>query len=197
MTKTNLPRQYEKDRKIFLIADQHYNHANIIKYSERPFKDVQEMNAALDSNHQNTVRPTDCTIHIGDFLFGTAEQLIRKMAYLHGTHYLMNGSHDRALEELEEQGIPEELNEKIIILPQVFEFQYAGKKITLHHYAQLRWRASHHGAVHFFGHSHGHLNHPGRAIDVGVDCQKFYPVQLDEMIKLAEAKQAFPNHPCR
>ena len=33
--------------KQFYIADWHYGHENVLAFDNRPFKDVQEMNAAL------------------------------------------------------------------------------------------------------------------------------------------------------
>jgi calcineurin-like phosphoesterase family protein len=45
-----------------------------------------------------------------------------------------------------------------------------GERVTLCHYGMRVWPASHHGAWHFFGHSHGRLPNHGRSRDVGVDC---------------------------
>lgn len=180
--KTKLPYQLQKDRRIFLTADQHYSHRKIVKYSNRPFPDIETHDKQLASNHNELVRPTDCVIHIGDFCFRDAYGLIRLMRELNGHHYLMDGSHDRALEEvLDDGGFPEDCN--VTVLPKLFEFKYAGHKITLCHYAMIRYWASHHNALHFYGHSHGHYEHPGKAIDVGVDCHNYYPVLIEDAIK--------------
>lgn len=41
--------------KVFVIADTHFDHANIIKYCNRPFASVQEMNKVMLKNWNNTV----------------------------------------------------------------------------------------------------------------------------------------------
>ena len=97
---TNLPKQLNKSQRIYLTADQHYGHRKIIQYSNRPFKDLDEMNKVLKENHNKVVRPNDHIIHIGDFLFGKAYDLIRLLRELNGHHYLIDGSHDQALEDV-------------------------------------------------------------------------------------------------
>jgi calcineurin-like phosphoesterase family protein len=43
------------------------------------------------------------------------------------------------------------------------------------------WNASHHGALHFYGHSHGNLPGDSQSLDVGVDCWDFRPASLAEI----------------
>ena len=40
---------------IFFTADTHFNHANIIEYCSRPFKDVNHMNWAMIENWNSVV----------------------------------------------------------------------------------------------------------------------------------------------
>jgi len=195
---SELPRQFNASKKLFLTADEHYLHANIIKYQARPFSGIEEMNNTLIANSNAIVGQDDHVIHIGDFSFGHKEDLIRILRRLNGKHYILDGSHDKSLEEyFLMENKPTDIVDKFTILPKLFEFTYSGKKITLCHYAMARWWASHHGSLHFFGHSHGNYEHPGRAIDVGVDVQGYTPILIDQAIKLAEKKVAYANHPKR
>jgi len=51
----------------WFTADTHFNHINIIKYTNRPFNNVQEMNDTLIKNWNNRVKDTDTIFILGDF----------------------------------------------------------------------------------------------------------------------------------
>ncbi len=52
---------------IWFTSDTHFGHANIIRFCDRPFKDIQEMNERLIANWNAVVRPGDSVYHMGDF----------------------------------------------------------------------------------------------------------------------------------
>ena len=188
LTSEFIPKQLNKGRRLYLTADEHYFHTKIIKYCNRPFGSVQEMNEALVVRHNSLVRDRDCVIHIGDFSLSSLEEFISVIMRLNGYHFIMDGSHDMALNKFVSLKL-DVLNDKLCILPKLYEFRYSGHKIALCHYAMLRWWASHHGSLHFFGHSHGKLQHPGRAMDVGVDTNEFYPYLIEDVIAKTLNKQ--------
>ena len=51
-------------------ADLHFGHANIIRYCDRPFADVDEMNWRLVRRWNATVAPTDEVWVLGDVAMG-------------------------------------------------------------------------------------------------------------------------------
>ena len=53
----------------FFTSDQHYGHAMILEYCNRPFADVQTMNETLVDNHNAVVGKKDTVYHLGDFAF--------------------------------------------------------------------------------------------------------------------------------
>ena len=78
----------------FFTADEHYGHANIIKYCDRPFASVEEMDAEIIKRHNELVGPQDVVLHAGDFTLmkkSFAENYIKR---LYGTHIFLKGSHD-------------------------------------------------------------------------------------------------------
>ena len=54
---------------IWFTSDTHFDHKNIIKYCNRPFKDIDEMNAELERRWNAVVAPGDRVFHLGDFAF--------------------------------------------------------------------------------------------------------------------------------
>lgn len=83
-------------KKTFAISDTHFNHANIIKYCNRPFADVQEMNKALIRNWNSKVGLEDEIWHFGDVgLFGSASQAKEIVSQLNGIKKLILGNHDK------------------------------------------------------------------------------------------------------
>ena len=45
--------------KTYVIADTHFNHSNIIKYCNRPFNDVIDMNEKIINNWNKVVKKED------------------------------------------------------------------------------------------------------------------------------------------
>lgn len=79
---------------IYLIADTHFGHTNIIKYCGRPFANVGEMNGRIIHNWNSVVTPEDTVYHLGDFALGSAE-LVRNYRYqLVGNIVMVMGNHD-------------------------------------------------------------------------------------------------------
>lgn len=54
----------------FFTSDTHFGHVNIIKYCNRPFGSVPEMNAAMIAGWNRHVGPDDTVYHLGDFALG-------------------------------------------------------------------------------------------------------------------------------
>jgi calcineurin-like phosphoesterase family protein len=170
-------------RKVFFTADTHFGHKNIIKYCNRPFANVDEMNDTMRNNWNKVVGPDDIVFHIGDFAFLKNP---REMIYsLNGEIILVPGNHDDDVKLLEVMGINQT---KFDIAPTLFEvdFQVEDEKLrfVLCHYALRVWNKSHHGAMHLYGHSHGTLpeDPTARSMDVGVDCHNFTPISLDGVL---------------
>ena len=54
---------------VFFISDLHLGHANIIKFDNRPFKDVDEMHTTLIKNWNKVVKDDSVVIYLGDLSF--------------------------------------------------------------------------------------------------------------------------------
>ncbi len=79
---------------VWVWSDIHFGHANIIKYCDRPFKSAEEMTVKLIENHNNTVKPGDLVIWVGDVSFVNDELTNEILELLHGERILIIGNHD-------------------------------------------------------------------------------------------------------
>lgn len=78
--------------KAFFIADTHFGDDNIRRYENRPFQDVEEMNATLINNWNSVVSNGDCVYVLGDFAVDGCEKEF--LSKLNGKKYLIKGNHD-------------------------------------------------------------------------------------------------------
>lgn len=85
----------EKMNKVYVISDTHFGHENIIKYCNRPFKSVNEMDSYMIQQWNKTVHNDDIVIHCGDFCFGNSEKIKDYANQLNGQKILILGNHDR------------------------------------------------------------------------------------------------------
>jgi len=159
----------------FFTADEHYFHKNIIKFCNRPFDNVEEMNQTIIDNHNSVVSKNDTTIHVGDFAFGSRSKILRLLKQLNGNHIFIMGSHDRWL-----QNSPK--------VPYIWERRINGIPIICCHYCMRVWAKSHYNSYHLYGHSHGNLPSEGKSMDVGVDTNDFYPYSINDVFKIMNTK---------
>ena len=102
--------------KTYVIADTHFNHSNIIKYGNRPFNDVLDMNKKIIDNWNQVVQKEDIVYHLGDFFLGSKKDLADIVSKLNGKIYLIRGNHDRlTIKAYEECGIKVLKNAPIIL----------------------------------------------------------------------------------
>jgi len=81
---------------IYITADTHFGHSNIIRYCDRPFSSIGEMDARLIGNINDLVQEDDILIHAGDFAFGDYNKIINyRNRIICKNIYLIAGNHDR------------------------------------------------------------------------------------------------------
>lgn len=169
----------------WVTSDMHFGHANIIKYCNRPFSDVDRMNEVLIHNWNQRVKEDDIVYHLGDFCFkGGVEGGISKPQYwenqLNGKIIHIKGNHDR------------NNHLKSHISCAVLEF--AKKRIyAIHNPDQLSTTSLRILGVEFIicGHVHEKWKHmiidevgykKWIVINVGTDRWNFMPAKLEEVV---------------
>jgi len=158
-----------------------FNHANIIRYCNRPFSNVQEMNETLIAYWNSCVGPEDIIYVLGDFGFGNLASILSK---LQGKKHLIIGSHDRDTLKF---------SECFESTSQMKELNIEGCAITLCHYCMRVWPKSHFNSIHLFGHSHNRLPPIGKSHDVGVDGNQFRPLSFEEIKIIMSQRPDNPN----
>ena len=163
----------------FFTADTHWYHKNIIKYCNRPFSSIEEMNEILINQWNSKISKGDRVYHLGDFAFGQREKILELTKILNGSIIIIEGNHD-------EIGQPE--NYGFAGKHQLLTVKINGIYITMCHYAMRIWERSHYDSWHIYGHSHGTLESIGKTWDVGVDNNNFTPVEFEELKKIMESQ---------
>lgn len=80
---------------IYFISDTHFNHENIIKYCNRPFKNFKEMNERIIKNWNDIINENDIIYHLGDLALGRKELIFDITKRLKGKKSLIRGNHDK------------------------------------------------------------------------------------------------------
>ena len=160
----------------FFTADEHYGHANIIKYCNRPFTSVDEMDTEFIQRHNEMVGPKDVVIHAGDFTLSKKPFAENYLRQLNGTHIFLKGSHDYWLKKS---------------ATVIWERDIEGFYVVVCHFAMRVWPRSHYNSWQLYGHSHGKLPPIGKQWDIGDDNNDFYPVSFN---KIREIMQNRPDN---
>lgn len=80
---------------IYVCADLHFSHKNIIAYESRPFVDTEDMDRQLIQKWNSVVKKEDKVFVLGDVAFCSKSRAKELVSQLNGTKILIMGNHDR------------------------------------------------------------------------------------------------------
>jgi len=80
--------------RVFLVADTHFGHENIIKYTKRPFPDADTMTTKLIQKWNSVVSKNDTVFLLGDFSMYSKDHCVEICSKLNGKITLIMGNHD-------------------------------------------------------------------------------------------------------
>ena len=175
------------DVNLFFTSDTHFWHTNIIKYCNRPFIDIEEMNEEIIKRWNDKVGKDDIVFHLGDFAFCGSSQYKTLLERLNGKITLILGNHDW-------RNIKEGYMSKFNGVYQQLRIKVDDQRIYLNHFPFLCYEGSWRGVWQLFGHVHsgpynsgGGLDDPRLRMllpgqyDVGVDNNNFTPISYKEL----------------
>lgn len=152
---------------VHFTSDVHFGHKNIIRYCNRPFKDVDDMDEQLIQRWNSVVKPDDVVWQLGDFTFyRNYDKLCYILRRLNGRKKAVLGNHCETIIDRREDLLAEGLFEVIVERARI---KVGSQSIVLDHFPGRSWDRSSHGAWQLFGHVHNDLPPYGKSVDVGVD----------------------------
>lgn len=80
-------------QRVFFTSDLHFGHNNIMRFCNRPFKSIEEMDEALIQKWNSVVSKNDLVFDLGDFAFAPNWRWKEILGRLNGHHYLILGNH--------------------------------------------------------------------------------------------------------
>lgn len=173
---------------IWFISDTHFGHTNIIRFCNRPFSSVKEMDETIINNWNSVVKSNDIVFHLGDFAFASNARWKQLIQALNGHIYLIVGNHDEVRYPGHQtfdlfEGVTSQLIVKI-----------DGQAAYLNHYPFLcyggAWRKN--AVWQLYGHVHSGPHCEGKDMarlaitfpyqyDVGIDNNNYTPVSWEQI----------------
>ena len=185
---------------VYFTGDQHFGHwtnaeRNIIKYCNRPFATVEEMDEALIAEWNGVVRANDIVYHHGDFTLGTNAQkyLCRLNGFLRILTLPWHHDHRWLKRRTKESLVTLSGSITYLGVEEVIQVGPPLNYIHLSHYPLANWDRQHYLAAHLHAHSHGNYQGEGKILDVGVDnvakiWGAYRPVSLEEVVEYMEGR---------
>lgn len=189
--------------KRYFTSDFHFDHANVIKYCNRPFVDVDEMNRVMLNAWNSVVTDADEVYFLGDFCFNGNKalwwlsQLKGKIIFISGNHdqtFAKDGKtkHIKWIESYKTAGVAEvhqkltlKLKNNVEVL--LCHFPYLDNNAS-GDIRYLEYRPKNQGQWLLHGHSHCHYVKHHKMIDVGID-HNFKLYSEDDIIDLMSSKE--------
>lgn len=166
--------------RLLFWSDQHINHNNIIKFAERPFNSVEEMNHTMVANYLTDINDDDIVVFGGDVAFGETEETQLLFQDLPGKKILVVGNHDfhKNKNEFRDFGIFD-----MTTMVFVFHHNINGKMINFivtHYPIDNKWLPKNTFNIH--GHIHN-KNADQKNINMAVEHLNYRPQILETLIK--------------
>jgi calcineurin-like phosphoesterase family protein len=179
---------------IFVTADQHWGHTNILTSCNRQFTSISDHDAELIRVWNNAVGDKDIVYHLGDVTLKNAAFAREIFRQLNGSIHVLRypWHHDSRWIKSPQwsKNGPVEIEEPIVVLERMLKSGDEWLPVVLCHYPFEIWDRKHYGAVHLHGHTHGGLKQVQNRMDVGVDMAfklfgEYRPFRMEEALAIA------------
>lgn len=132
--------------KKFYISDLHFGHNNAIRFDNRPFENVEEMNSELIRRWNEAVGDEDTVYILGDMFWIKPSDAAEVLKKLKGKKILIKGNHDRIGDKSFDKSFER--------ITDYLEVEDGERRIVLCHYPIPCFKNHFYGWYHFYGHVH-------------------------------------------
>ena len=194
-------------QKIFFTSDLHFGHENVIRFDNRPFNTVEEMDEEMIKRWNAKVGKGDIVYVLGDFIWKAAtNEAVSIIRRLNGQIILIKGNHDRFLHNAAAKKALAGIKDYDDICVTLEDG--TTRRCILSHYFIPFYNGHRYQAIHLHGHSHfteesveevritTELNEKGydlKIYNVGCMYWNYTPVTLDEILERKAYGQANKN----
>jgi len=171
-------------KKICVFSDIHFDHKNIIRYCNRPFRSPRQMNEALKENWNNSVKENGLIYFLGDMSYGRRRRPIDYwLGRLNGEIFYIRGNHDC------------DIITRATVLPNRYGIKYKDYKFLLMHdphrpFGYEDWII--HGDKHNNDlKKYPFINQKNKTVNVCAETVNYTPQNLDTIISMIETGRSF------
>lgn len=178
---------------IWLTADLHIGHFNIIRYCNRPFDDLDQMHETMIRKWNERVERGDNVYLLGDlgFVNRSGSEISEFISRVNGEIYLIRGNHDKGNKKWYlDQGISEVHDHYTILDGSLLSHYpmgsdvYDGKRTRKIKEMLSSVYMENDCNFHYYAHTHKSPVEGDDFMNVGVDLHDFYPVRYCRKVQL-------------
>ena len=173
----------------WMVSDLHWGHKQVLKYDNRPFKTIEEMNETIITNWNKVVKNNHIVYLLGDVSFLNKRLTFEYLNRLKGQIILIRGNHDDIFNIAT---IKKYSNGNIIDMTDLSSVYIGGEKHILYHYPRMCMNQIQLASPHWLIHGHNHLgetiNHEKKEINVSINKHRYFPVSENEIIRLKDKR---------
>ena len=161
--------------RVFIISDTHFGHEAIIRYCNRPFTSVEEMDQTMIKRWNETVSNNDIVIHLGDFALCGKDKTREIIQKLNGKKILIMGNHDNYSEQFYSDAGFHTVSRFPIIYDNFYMLSHAPLQLT---------ETIGDNFIQVFGHMHDKGDEceiPGKSFCVSVEKTHYKPIELSSV----------------
>lgn len=168
----------------FYTSDLHFGHANVIKFDNRPFGTIEEMDRLLIEYWNGRVTDQDEIYIMGDLIFRSDKPAEWYLRQLKGKKYLVIGNHEKAI-----------LNDDVArsyfeAIDKMMHITDGKNQIHACHFPIVEWNGYFRGHYHIHGHIHSRKDYKSfevmkseeRALNAGCMINNYMPVTFQELV---------------